>query len=98
MQHFIDFLAPQKQLSKLQGFQIGPHKVLVYLGKFRLQALQTADIALDFCPAKQLCRFQPVQSGNPDIVLVNRDGVSQPHRRNAVRQFPHGIREGFPPS
>ena len=75
MQHFIDFLAPQKQLSKLQGFQISPHKVLVYLGKFRLQALQTADIALDFRPAKQLCRFQPVQSGNQDIVPVNRDGV-----------------------
>ena len=33
----------------------------------RRKTLQTADIALDFRPAKQLCRFQPVQSGNQDI-------------------------------
>lgn len=68
----IYLFAAQEQIAIVHGGEIGADKVRVYLRQFRLQTLQAADRTLNFRPAQQLYRLQPVKSGNQGIWYSQR--------------------------
>jgi len=78
--------------------QTSPNKVLVNLGQFRLQAVRIADGTLNFRPAQQLHRLQPMQASNKRVVLGDSDGVHQAHGGDTPGQFLHVSLLGIPPS